>query len=432
MNVLLVNNYYYNRGGDCTYLFSLQSVLKDRGHNVSIFSMNHPDNYDSDFSEYFVSYINYDEEVKTKSLASGLKVAKRTVYSSEAKRKLEELIKVQKPDVAHIQNIHHHITPSIFVILKKYNIPIIWTLHDYTLICPNTSFLCNGEICERCQKRKYFWPSIVRCKKNSFAASTMAAVETSVHTILKYYELVDFFIAPSKFLRDKLITYGVDEKKILQLNNFTCFVDFSSEKEVDDKYFMYLGRLSEEKGIKTLIDAAINLFQDRGNAAGEFNDYKLKIIGGGPIMDKMMYYVRSMGVEKNIEFMGHQSHEKAMEVLKGSKFLVIPSEWYENFPYSVLEAFTLGRPVIASRIGGIPELVHNWDTGLLFEPGNSELLALKMKFLLRHPKKAEEIGRNAKEFMSGDIKAENHYLRLMEIYKRAIGKNTLKSNNGNN
>lgn len=420
MNVLLVNNYYYNRGGDCTYLFSLQRVLKEKGHKVSIFSMNHPQNYDSEFSDYFVSYINYDEEIKSKSFASGLKVAKRTIYSTEARRKLEELIKVEKPDIAHIQNIHHHITPSIFVTLKEHNIPIIWTLHDYTIICPNTSFLCNGKICERCRKRKYFWPSIVRCKKNSFAASTMAAVETTTHLVLKYYELVDFFIAPSKFLRDKLIAYGVDKKKILHLNNFTFIVDFNIEKEVKEKYFMYLGRLSEEKGIKTLIDASIGLFQDKGNGAGGFYDYKLKIIGGGPIMDKMMYYVRSLGVEKNIEFMGHRSHENAMEVLKGSKFLVIPSEWYENFPYSVLEAFTLGRPVIASRIGGIPELVKNWETGLLFEPGNSELLALKMKFLLGHPEKAEAIGRNAFEFMSGEINSENHYLKLMGIYKRAI------------
>ena len=427
MKVLLINNYYYNRGGDCTYLFALQSMLKERGNKVSIFAMDHPENFDSEFSKYFVSYINYEEEIKKQSFASGFKVVKRTIYSTEAKRKLEELIKVEKPDVAHIQNIHHHITPSIFVILKKYNIPIIWTLHDYTVICPNTSFLCDGKICERCHKKKYFWPSIVRCKKGSFAASTMAAVEISTHVMLKYYKLVDFFVAPSKFLRDKLISYGVEKEKILHLNNFTCFVDCSNEKEVEEKYFIYLGRLSEEKGVKTLIDASISLFQDNGRS-GEFNDHKLKIIGGGPIMEKMMYYVRSLGVEKNIEFMGHRSHEEAMEVLKFSKFLVIPSEWYENFPYSVLEAFTLGKPVIGSRIGGIPELVKNWETGLLFEPGNSELLALKMKFLLRHPEKAEAIGRNALEFMSGDINCDNHYLKLMGIYKRAIEMHPGKTN----
>lgn len=419
MKILLINNFYYNRGGDCTYLFALQSLLKERGHKVSVFSMNHPKNFDSEFSKYFVSYINYEEEIKTQSIASGLKIAKRTIYSTEAKKKLEKLIKVEKPDVAHIQNIHHHITPSIFVILKKYNIPIIWTLHDYTVICPNTSFLCNGKICERCYKKKYFWPSIVRCKKESFTASTMAAIEISIHVMFKYYKLVDLFVAPSKFLRDKLISYGVEKEKILHLNNFASFVDCSTEKEGEEKYFIYLGRLSEEKGIKTLIDASISLFQGKGGP-GEFNDYKLKIIGDGPIMDKMIYYVRSLGVEKNIEFMGHKSHEKAMEILKGGKFLVIPSEWYENFPYSVLEAFTLGRPVIASRIGGIPELVKNWETGLLFEPGDSELLALNMKFLLRHPEKAEAIGRNALEFMSGDINSANHYLKLMGIYKRVI------------
>ena len=426
MKILLVNNFYYNRGGDCTYLFSLKNLLKERGHEVSIFSMHHPKNFKSDCSKYFVSYINYDEEVKSKSLSSGLKVAKRTIYSTEARSKIEKLIKDEKPDMAHVQNIHHHITPSIFGILKKYNIPIIWTLHDFTIVCPNTSFLSHGKVCEKCKKRKYFWPSIVRCKKNSFAASTMAALETTIHMVFGFNKFVDFFIAPSNFLKEKLVEYGVKEEKIIRLNNFSCFADLSNEKSNIENYFMYLGRLSEEKGIKTLIDATMKVFLSGNNDTGRYNDYKLKIVGDGPLKEEMISYVKLKGAENNIEFLGHKSHEEAMDILKGSKFLVIPSQCYENFPYAVLESFALGKPVIASRIGGIPELVKNWETGLLVEPGNPELLSLKISFLLKHPEKAEVIGKNAREFVSREINSENHYLKLMEVYKLAIEKNSSK------
>lgn len=426
MKVLIINNFYYNRGGDCTYLFSLKDILEEKGHQVVVFSMHHPLNFKSEFSDYFVSHINYEEELKSKSVITGVKVFKRTIYSTEAKRKIEQLIKIEKPDVAHIQNIHHHITPSIFSILKKNNIPIIWTLHDYTLICPNTSFLCRGVICERCKKRKYFWPPISKCKKDSFWASTMAAIEATIHTVMKSYRHVDFYIAPSGFLRDKFIEYGIKKEKIVLLNNFNCYIDSNSGSEAKENYFMYLGRLSDEKGVKTLIDASIKIFMGEGRNIGEGNKYKLKIVGDGPLKKNMISYVKSGGLEDRIEFVGHQTHNNAMKILKHCKFLVVPSKTYENFPYSVLEAFAMGKPVVGSRIGGIPELVKNWDTGLLFNPDNHEMLALKIEFLIKHPEKAEAMGKNAMEYLSGEISAEKHYMRLMEIYEQAIKINSLK------
>lgn len=425
MKILLVNNFYYNRGGDCTYLFSLQDILKKKGHQVIVFSMHHPLNFKSEFSDYFVSHINYEEELKSRNFITGFKVIKRTIYSAESKRKIEELIKIEKPDIAHIQNIHHHITPSIFSILKKYNIPIIWTLHDYTVICPNTSFLCRGMICERCKKRKYYWPLILRCKKDSLRASTMAAIEATVHTVMKFYRYVDFYIAPSRFLKNKFIEYGIEKEKMVFLNNFNCYVDSDTENDVKEKYFVYLGRLSEEKGVKTLIDASIKLFTSEKITVGNESTYKLKLIGDGPMKNALKSYVKSHCVDDRIEFVGHKSHNEAMDILKYSKFLVLPSKTYENFPYSVLEAFSMGKPVVGSRIGGIPELVKNWETGLLFEPGNHEILALKIEFLIKHPEKAEALGKNAKESLSGEISTENHYSKLMELYDRAIKKNSL-------
>jgi glycosyltransferase involved in cell wall biosynthesis len=404
MKILLINNYYYNRGGDCTYLFSLKNLLEDKGHQVIVFSMHHPQNFSTDSSKYFVSYINYPDELKNMRVSAVFDVLSRTIYSLEAKTKLDQLIEEERPDIAHLQNIHHHLTPSIFYPLKRNHIPIVWTLHDFTLICPNTSFLDHSRICEKCKKWNYFWPPITKCKKNSFSASTMAAIETALQRIMQVNELVDVFIAPSNFMKSKLIEYGFDEKNILQLNNFT---NIKTVKEIKrgGNYFLYAGRIAQEKGIKTLIDAALKA-----------DGHSLKIVGEGPLMNEMVSYVRSRN-GTGIEFLGHRNHEEVIDLLMNCRFLVLPSECYENYPYSIIEAFACGKPVIATRIGGIPELVKNWDTGLLFEPGDSGNLNLKINFLLNHPEKTEEMGERAKRFVERELSAERHYKILMNTYE---------------
>ncbi len=412
MKVLLVNNFYYNRGGDCTYLFSLKKVLEEKGHKVVVFSMHHPLNFESEYSKYFVGYINYVEEVKRKGLFSGIKVLSRTVYSVEAKRNLERLIEKEKPDVAHLQNIHHHITPSIFYPLKKHNIPIVWTLHDYTIICPNTSFLSRGKICEKCKKIKYFWPPIIRCKKSSFLASTVAVIENMTHRLMRVYDLVDVFIAPSKFLKNKFIEYGFKENKLLCLN-YSVDIDQGDNNIVPENYYLYVGRISEEKGIKTLIDAAVKA-SERGDTGN------LKIVGDGPLKEAMVSYANSKDKGKTIEFLGHKSHDEVIELIKSSRFVVVPSEWYENFPFSILEAFACGKPVIGSRIGDIPELVKENETGLTFEMGDSDDLSSKIEYLENHPDRAIEIGTNAGVFVRQELDAKTHYHKLMEVYQKIL------------
>ena len=179
--------------------------------------MQHPQNFESAYAQYFVPYINYAEEVKNISIFSGLKVFTRTIFSVEARKNLQRLIEDEKPDIAHLQNIHHHITPSIFYTLKKNKIPIVWTLHDYSIICPNTLFLNHGKVCEKCKKIRYFWPPIVKCKKDSFTASLMAAIENVVHRISGVYNLVDVFITPSEFLKNKLFEFGFKKERIICL-----------------------------------------------------------------------------------------------------------------------------------------------------------------------------------------------------------------------
>jgi|Deesub1362A_J573_1020465.scaffolds.fasta_scaffold00252_37 glycosyltransferase involved in cell wall biosynthesis len=408
MKILIVSNFYYNRGGDCTYMFSLKRLLEEKGHKVIVFSMHHPLNFDSPYSRYFVNYINYDQAVKKISISTGFEVLSRAVFSLEAMRKMERLIEDEQPDIAHLQNIHHHITPSIFYPLKRNKIPIVWTLHDFVLICPNTSFLANGRICERCKKRKYFWPPLVRCKKNSFLASLMAGIETTIHRLMRVNELVDVFIAPSEFLKNKLIEYGFDPERIVSLNNFSN-IEISEDGVKEDDYYLYIGRISFEKGIRTLIDAA--LMADTG---------RLRIIGEGPLKEEMLAYVQDRDHRARIEFLGHKSHDEVIKFLKRARFLVLPSECYENFPYSIIEAFACGKPVIASRIGGIPEIVRNWQTGLLFPPGDVENLSLKIRFFMKHPNKARTMGRDAREFIKNQLNGDVYYERLIKIYEELL------------
>lgn len=408
MKVLLVNNYYYNRGGDCTYMFSLKELLEKHGHKVVVFSMKHPRNFDCEYSNYFVSHIDYIDELGNNNISSGIKVLKRTLYSIESKKKIEKLIQYEKPDIAHVQNIHHHITPSILYSLKKNRIPIVWTLHDYTLICPNTSFLAHGKICEKCKICKYYWPLFVRCKKDSIGASAMAALETVIHRLMRINDLVDVFIAPSRFLKAKFIEYGFDDNKLVHINHF---IDYPvvQEKIQSDDYYLFVGRITEEKGVKTLIDAAI-----------EADSSHLKIAGGGPLLHTMKKYAKEKDKNKIVEFLDHKSRNELLDYYKKCKFVVIPSEWYENAGLIIFESYACGKPVIGAGIGGIPEFVKDTERGLVFKAGDKDDLVATIKYMLNNPDLVAEMGENAKKYLVEMHRGEAHYREIIKIYDRLL------------
>lgn len=410
MKILLVNNFYYNRGGDCTYMFSLKELLEKKGHKVIIFSMYHPKNFESEYSKYFVSYIDYAEEMRNKSISSGMRVLLRSIYSIEAKKKMEQLINDEKPDIVHLNNIRHHLTPSILYPIKNSKIPIVWTLHDYQLICPNISFLADGRICERCKKIKYFWPPIVKCKKGSLLASLMASVEHTIQRIIKVYDLVDVFICPSQFLRNKFAEYDFKKEKLITLNSFTD-IDCRNENDTKEEYCIFIGRISEEKGIKTLIDAVKNI-----------ESCSLKIVGDGPVLDKMISYVASHDIH-NVAFLGHKSRKEVIEIIRNCQFLIIPSEWYEVTGLVIFEAFTCGKPVVGAKIGGIPEFIKDGETGFLFEPGNSDELSRKIRYLTDNHEKVREVGKACRAYIQHELNPEKHYNKLMEIYRVVLERN---------
>ncbi len=199
MKILLVNKFFFRKGGAETSLFKEAKLLKDNGHDVLFFSIAHPDNYNSSYSEYFVSRVDFD---KVKTIRQKIMIAGRVLYSIEAKRKIERLIKVEKPDIAHLHNIYHQLSPSILHTLEKYDIPVIMTLHDYKLVCPVYTFLDNnGNICERCKSKRYYWCLLKKCNKGSLSKSFLNTLEMYLHhKILHIYNLVDLFISPSIIL----------------------------------------------------------------------------------------------------------------------------------------------------------------------------------------------------------------------------------------
>lgn len=405
----MVNKFFYNRGGAETYVFNLSNLLEKEGHRVIPFSMNDTQNKQTPYSKYFVNNIDFVDSLGKFGLATGAKVAYKSVYSLEAKRKIEQLIGDTKPDIAHLHNIHYHLTPSIIRVLKKNNIPIVWTLHDYTLICPNTHFLSNGKVCEKCKRRRYFYAPLTRCKKGSFGASLLACIDSYTHSLMTTYSFVDKFISPSKFLRDKMIEYGIDGKRIEHIPNF---INADGEKKYDEKFFdnksfLYFGRLSGEKGVETLI-----------KAVSELKGAHLLIAGKGPAEKDLRHLSHNSNGSK-INFLGHLQTDEVKTFIKKSSFVVLPSKSYENFPYTTLEAFALGKPVIGARIGGIPEQIDDGVDGLLFEPGNKDDLKNKINHLFGNPSLTKTMGKKAREKVFTKYSPQNHYRKIIDIYRKA-------------
>jgi len=413
MRILIANTFHYYRGGDSAYTFSLSELLQQVGnHQVVNFAMRHPLNLPSKYSEFFVSEIDLIGEMKKNRITSGFKILRKTIYSTESKKSLEKLLEKYPVDIAHIQNIHRHITPSIFHVLKGKNIPIVWTLHDYFLLCPNNSFYSNNQVCEKCKDGKFFNVLINKCRQNSLSASFVVMLEEYIHRLLGLLRLPDFFITPSNFLREKFIEYGFPPQRVVHIPNFIDSSKFKVSLN-NNGYILYVGRLSYEKGIKTLIKA-ISLCKN----------VKLLIAGDGPLRVELEALSRNFA-PNHIEFLGYLNRGNLQKVISDAMFIVVPSECYENFPYSILESFAIGKPVVGSKIGGIPELVREGETGLLFEPGNVDDLAEKISWMMRYPKEIKEMGKRARDMVEEKYGPEKHYEKVMHIYKRSL-KNIIK------
>lgn len=417
MKILLCNKFFYRRGGDCIYTIELEQLLRSHGHEVAVFAMHHPDNISSPWSKYFPDEISFHPSTNM------WKAFMRPMGTNDVKLKIEALINDFHPDVMHLGNIHSQLSPILAEVAHNHAIRVVWTLHDYKLLCPRYDCLQpNGSICEECfspnrlsidNNKKIPNPTTClkhRCIKNSLLASFIGWAEMKKwnHDCLTL--ITDRWICPSNFMLQKMQQGGFPTDKLTHLCNFIdvakCQMDDYGQRE---DYYCYVGRLSHEKGVRTLINAAARL------------QYRLVIIGDGPLKEQLQQQIQQLQCHDRILLAGKMDWPQIKQYVGHARMLVIPSEWYENNPLTVLEAQCLGTPVLGADIGGIPELIHpisasstsDLADGELFIPKDIDDLTRKIETLWRHPFDYAQIARRSQRLFS----AETYYTHLIELYK---------------
>ena len=405
MKILFLNNFSYLRGGSERVLFEEMRVLRNAGHVVAIYSRTHENNGPSEFSKYFPCAM--DTRHPGMSM-SALRTAGELIYSRSARLGLRDVIKLFRPDIAHAHNIYGRLSLSVLDELKAAKVPVVMTLHDFKVLCPSYLMLNRGRVCELCKGRRYYHAVLTRCHKGSYAASLVYAVESAFNHCSNKYGSVARFIAPSKFLRDKCIEYGMDAYRIDYLPNFIDADRFPVSGN-SGKHILYFGRLSREKGIDTLLDAYKQISQDIG----------LIIVGDGPERKRLESRVAHDGL--NVRFTGYLDGMKLRSAITDAKVVVMPSEWSENAPLSLLESFAYGKPVIGSKIGGIPELIDDGINGYLFETGNAAALKNMLEQVLSlNDETVAEMGQAARRKVVDQYGTKSHYENLMNIYAKVL------------
>lgn len=400
MKILFVNKFFFLNGGSETVFFQERDFLLKQEHEVVDFSMADERNLPSPYAEFFVPNTNYSSGG---GIAQKLQQAISFIHSSVAVDKIEKLIIQKKPQVAHLHNIYHQLTPSIIPVLKKHGVKVVMTLHDCKLVCPSylALDLRNNEICDECAGKKFWKAFTINCQ-NSRPRGLLLATEAMFHKWRNSYDGVDLFLTPSHFLAN-LTAQRIPQEKIKVLRNG---IDQSTYHPyyTDQGYCLYFGRLSKEKGIKTLLRAYRNLE----------TDFSLKIVGTGPLEQE----IRREYPE--IDFLGYQSGQKLNNLIASAAFVIVPSEWYENCSMVVLESMAMGKPVIGSRIGGIPEQIEDGKTGFLFVMGDQHELGEKMTVLINNSELRCKMGQAARQKLENEYSLEQHCQKLLNIYTEIL------------
>jgi len=391
MKILFANRFYYHRGGADVYHINLEQFLQNKNHDVATFAMQHPQNIGSAYSSYFPKYVEYGSI----DLRQFFSLISRPLGTREVKHKFNALLDNFQPDVVHFNNIHTHLSPVIAQIAHKRGIKTVWTIHDSKLLCPRLDCTRNKKTCELCFTNKINVLKY-RCLKNSLPASIIAYLEAIKWSREKLENCTDIFICPSQFMANNMQKGGFNINKILTLCNFIDIEKTRRENYDKEDYYCYLGRLSNEKGIYTLIEAAKQL------------PFKLKLIGGGPLLEKLQQSTNN----ETVEILGHKNWDEIKNIVGKARFSVLPSECNENNPLSVIESKCLGTPVLGANIGGIPELIEPGKTGMLFESRNAEDLKEKIVQMFSADFDYMQIATESQNRYS----AEKYYQELMKIY----------------
>ena len=357
--VLLVNKFYYPRGGDCIVVLNTLALLRENGVEAEVFAMEYPENLEALYQDKFAPEVTFGGGVGNR-----IGALKRTLGMGDVRQRFEAVLDEFKPDVVHLHNIHSYLSPVVGELAHKRGIRVVWTMHDYKLLCPRYDCLQDGKPCELCFQGIKRNVLTHKCMKGSLAASAVAWLEAVKWNRRRLEKDTDVFVCPSEFMAGKMRQGGFDTAKIKVLNNFLDpvklkqYEGIAADSQRGD-YYCYVGRLSHEKGVADLLEVASRL------------PYRLKVAGGGSLADEL---IQKYAQCDNIEFLGMLDAPAVAQLLSGARLSVIPSQWYENNPLSVVESLCAGTPVAGSQMGGIPELLDS-ESGVNFQPFDQSAMA---------------------------------------------------------
>ena len=405
MRILYCNKYNFNFSGTETYLFEVMQLVREHGHETALFSMRDPRGEPTPYDQHFLPLLDF--KLRSGGLLSEVGRAARAIYSWDARRRLRRMIAEFRPDVAHVRNIYHHLTPSILWELRAQRVPVLYHLNDFKLLCPSYNMVSHGNACERCQGGRFRHVLTEKCYAGPRGSAAVLAAEAYVHKWLRTYEkCVDRFVAPSQFVKSKLLENGWDGEKIEVIPHFQRLPDLPPPLATRDAPILYFGRLSTEKGVHDLISAMQSL-----------PNLRLQIAGDGPQRGELEQAARRPRLS-NIEFLGHLQSDDLQRSIRAARFTVFPSRAYETFGKSILESYAHARTVVASDLGSRRELIEDGKTGLLFRPGDVNGLVHAISYLVDHPRQASAMGSAGRALTVTRYSPEGHYEALSGLYER--------------
>ncbi len=403
MKVLQINSGHYRRGGADVVYLNTTDLLREKGHEVSCFSMKDEKNLPAKEENMFAENM----DLRNAGAWQKIKAAPSFIHNRDAAAKLNALLTAVKPDIAHIHLYLGKLSSSILPVLRRHRVPVVFSVHDYRFICPAYLFLDgNNQVCEKCKSGFYLNCTLKKCSEGNLLQSLLLSVDAYYRKYrINPIRYAEQFIFVSDFIRQKHIEFNpAYQAKASLLYNFVPGLEKVNPVHTKGDYFLFYGRLSREKGVDTLIQAA--------KQAG----IRLKLAGTGSLSEKY-----SSNPDSRIEFLGHQTGAALWKLVSQASFVLVPSEWYENNPLTILEAYGLGKPVIGSRIGGIPEIVQDGQTGFLFEPGNTNELAERLrKANDMNDTDYQRMSMSARRFANRTFDPETHYQQLIKIYTETI------------
>lgn len=403
--ILQINNFLYMRGGDTRYMFELAKVLNSNGIDVEYFGMKHSLNKKYNYDKYFISTLDFEKLNNKKNIFNIFKVITKSTWNIEAQRKIRKLLAEYKPDVVHVHNILHHITPSIFPVIKSLGIPIILHVHDFNLICPDIYLFREKKICTQCFNNKYYNCLIHKCKKKSLAASFLAMLESYIHAKIDILKYVDKIIVPTNFVKNIFIKAKFNHINKMEVIHHFIESNRSLMRKSNNNGVLFIGRFIEEKGIRILLDAAKKL-----------KSINFTLIGNGSLLEYINSFI-TYNKMSNVKIIPWMSHDELMNEIINYTCIVMPSQWYETSGLAILEAGSLGIPVIISDNTAMTELINNNYSGLIFKMNNLEDLIKNINRLFNNYELQEKLSKNLLNDIYQKYNSSTHFDNIERIYK---------------